>query len=73
MSRTTDDLKKLQSDIHGMEMKPLPHLLCVTNLILHGIDMPNVDYTDSSQPRYTSIAQRTGSTSSLPIRPSAAW
>lgn len=30
-----DDLKKLEKIIHGMEFKPLPFMLCVTNLILH--------------------------------------
>ncbi len=30
----------LQASIHGVEKKPLPHLLCTTNLLLHGIDVP---------------------------------
>ena len=30
----------LQKSIHGVEKKPLPHLLCSTNMILHGIDVP---------------------------------
>ena len=41
------DLKELEKTIHGMEFKPLPFMLCVTNLILHDIEVPNVDYTDS--------------------------
>jgi type I restriction enzyme M protein len=35
------DEKKLQSFIHGVELKPLPHLLAITNLILHDVDLPN--------------------------------
>ena len=35
-----DDEEKLQSSIRGVEKKPLPHLLCTTNMILHGIDVP---------------------------------
>lgn len=31
---------KLQASIRGVEKKPLPHLLCVTNMIVHGIDAP---------------------------------
>jgi type I restriction enzyme M protein len=31
---------KLQGSIHGIEKKPLPHLLATTNMILHGIDTP---------------------------------
>ncbi len=30
----------LQNNIYGVEKKPLPHQLCVTNMILHGIDTP---------------------------------
>lgn len=29
-----------QRSINGVEKKPLPHLLCVTNMLLHGIDVP---------------------------------
>jgi len=51
----------LQANIHGIEKKPLPHLLAMTNMILHGIDTPwgirrdNAlsrplrDYTDSDR------------------------
>ena len=31
---------QLQSSIQGVEKKPLPHLLCTTNMIVHGIDVP---------------------------------
>ena len=30
----------LQSTIHGVEKKAMPHMLCTTNMILHGIDIP---------------------------------
>ena len=30
----------LQASIHGVEKKPLPHLLATTNMVLHGIDTP---------------------------------
>ena len=32
--------KKLYSTILGVEKKSMPHMLCVTNLMLHGIDTP---------------------------------
>jgi type I restriction enzyme M protein len=32
----------LQKSIKGIEKKPLPHLLCTTNLMLHGFDVPAV-------------------------------
>lgn len=31
----------LQNSIHGVEKKPLPHMLAVTNVILHGIEVPS--------------------------------
>jgi len=37
---TVEDEKLLQGSIHGVEKKPMPHLLCVTNMMLHGIDVP---------------------------------
>jgi type I restriction enzyme M protein len=52
------DLKKLEQTIHGMEFKPLPFMLSVTNLILHDIEVPNIDYTDSLNREYTSIGQK---------------
>lgn len=38
--KTVEDETLLQSSIHGVEKKPLPHLLCTTNMILHGIEVP---------------------------------
>ncbi len=32
----------VQNSIRGIEKKPLPHLLCTTNLILHGIEKPAI-------------------------------
>lgn len=39
--QSTDDEQTLQRSIHGVEKKPLPHLLATTNMILHGIETPN--------------------------------
>ena len=36
----TKDEQTLQASIHGVEKKALPHMLCTTNMILHGIDTP---------------------------------
>ena len=38
--KTPADEQRLQASIRGVEKKPLPHLLCVTNMIVHGIDVP---------------------------------
>ena len=38
--KTPQDEEILQQNIFGVEKKPLPHQLCTTNMILHGIDTP---------------------------------
>lgn len=38
--KTASDNKRLQKNIHGVEKKPLPHMLAITNMMLHGIDVP---------------------------------
>ena len=39
--KTAADRGRLQNGIHGVEKKPLPHMLAMTNLMLHGIDVPS--------------------------------
>jgi type I restriction-modification system DNA methylase subunit len=39
--KTADDEAILQASIYGVEKKPLPHLLCVTNMMFHGIEVPS--------------------------------
>jgi len=38
--RSAADEEILQATIHGVEKKSMPHMLCTTNMILHGIDTP---------------------------------
>ena len=40
-AKTDDDLATLQDCFSGIEKKHLPHVLCMTNLMLHGIDVPS--------------------------------
>jgi len=37
---TPDDEAVLQEHVLGVEKKHLPHILCMTNMLLHGIDVP---------------------------------
>ncbi|MFB2718130.1 type I restriction-modification system subunit M [Shewanella xiamenensis] len=37
---TAAEHQQLQQQIHGVEKKQLPHLLCTTNMLLHGIEVP---------------------------------
>jgi type I restriction enzyme M protein len=41
------DIKIAQKNIQGIEKKALPHLLGITNLILHDLDTPNVKHGNS--------------------------
>lgn len=38
--KTQADEKKLQNSIRGVELKQLPHSLALTNMILHGVEVP---------------------------------
>jgi type I restriction enzyme M protein len=38
--KSASDHQTLQKQIHGVEKKQLPHLLCTTNMMLHGIEVP---------------------------------
>ena len=37
-----DDRKAIAACIRGIEKKQLPHLLCTTNMLLHGIEVPSM-------------------------------
>ncbi|WP_319784186.1 N-6 DNA methylase [Oceanisphaera sp. IT1-181] len=38
--KSSEDHQILQKQIFGFEKKQLPHLLCTTNMLLHGIEVP---------------------------------
>lgn len=39
--KSVEDDALLQTAIRGVEKKQLPHLLCITNMLLHGIEVPS--------------------------------
>ena len=43
----TSAQKQLDDSIYGIEKKPFPYLLCVTNMLLHDIEVPNIYHTNS--------------------------
>ena len=49
--KTPTDEETLQRSIMGVDKKPLPHLLCTTNMILHGIDVPSQIRRDNTLDR----------------------
>lgn len=46
-AETVEDRHQIEKGILGIEKKPLPYVLCVTNLILHDIEVPNVHRDNS--------------------------
>ena len=53
-----EDEAILQRSIAGWEYKPVSYVLGLTNLILHGIEVPDWHYTDSLKTEYNSIGPR---------------
>jgi len=39
--------KQFDDSIYGIEKKPFPYLLCVTNMLLHDIEVPNIYHMNS--------------------------
>lgn len=44
---TTEDQTAYDASIYGIEKKQFPYMLCITNMLLHGIDVPKI-YHDNS-------------------------
>ena len=45
--KTTDDQEKYDTSIYGIEKKQFPYMLCITNMLLHDLDLPQI-YHDNS-------------------------
>ena len=45
--KTTNDQDMFNNSIYGIEKKQFPYMLCITNMLLHNIDIPKV-YHDNS-------------------------
>ena len=52
------DRNILQNSLKGIELKPLPYMLAITNLILHDVEIPNIFYDDALSRELTSITQK---------------
>ena len=49
--KTPAQLKSLKNSIKGVEKKPLPHVLCATNMMVHGIEVPSNIINDNTLAR----------------------
>lgn len=45
--KTTDDRAAFDTSIYGIEKKQFPYMLCITNMLLHDIDLPKVFHDNS--------------------------
>ena len=45
--KTTEDEQAYSNSIYGIEKKQFPYMLCVTNLLLHGLDVPKVYHANT--------------------------
>ncbi len=45
--KTTDDQELYNNSIYGIEKKQFPYMLCITNMLLHDIDIPQVYHSNS--------------------------
>ncbi|RIV77646.1 class I SAM-dependent DNA methyltransferase [Burkholderia pseudomallei] len=56
--KTVEDERALQAGLRAVEKKQLPHMLCVTNMLLHGIEDPSFVRHDNTLARpYISYGQ----------------
>lgn len=44
---TTEDKEKYNNSIYGIEKKQFPYMLCITNMLLHDLDVPQVFHSNS--------------------------
>lgn len=45
--RSEEDIDKYNNTVYGIEKKPLPFLLCITNMLLHDVDEPKIYHMNS--------------------------
>lgn len=45
--KTTEDQELFNNSIYGIEKKQFPYMLCITNMLLHDIDLPKVYHANS--------------------------
>ena len=46
-TKSVEQRRSIEENVHGWEWKPLPYVLATTNLILHDIEVPDIIYRDA--------------------------
>lgn len=57
-SISNEDSEKLYNSIYAIEKKQFPYMLCVTNMLLHGIDNPKVFHDNSLTKKLLDYTQK---------------
>ncbi|MDA3077574.1 type I restriction-modification system subunit M [Campylobacter sp. JMF_06 NA1] len=55
LTKNTRDSEILKESFYGVEKKPLPYILCVTNFLIKGIENPNLDHANSFDTHFDDI------------------
>ena len=45
--KSPEDVDKYNNTIYGIEKKPMPYLLCITNMLIHDVDEPKIYHMNS--------------------------
>ena len=45
--KTPEDVDKYNNTVYGIEKKPMPYLLCITNMLIHDVDEPKIYHSNS--------------------------
>ena len=45
--KTAEDIRQYNNTVYGIEKKPMPYLLCITNMLIHDVDEPKVHHDNT--------------------------
>lgn len=45
--KSEEDVDKYNNTVYGIEKKPMPYLLCITNMLIHDVDEPKIYHMNS--------------------------
>lgn len=55
IDNSLENKEMYNESVHGVEKKSLPHMLCITNMLIHDIDDPNVLHGNSLEINYRDL------------------
>jgi len=55
IDNSLENKQMYNKSVHGVEKKSLPHMLCITNMLIHDIDDPNILHDNSLEINYRDL------------------